>query len=136
MRQARKDWQEHHYAKAIGGFIGREWPIIAWLASFALIAIGLMQVSRLAEDVDDFSRNLQTNLVNSCRSAGDPVRRALIDVYRDEIEQAQTVDYSSFFPNIPRDELERLIQEGINRDQGVVNRLEAIPGCRARFDSE
>jgi hypothetical protein len=106
VRQAIEDWHTSK-RKAITGFLKREWPIIAWLVSFALIAVGIVQVSNFQED-------LRVATQGGCERQNE-VRQALRSQLTAEIRESQTVDYSEIFPDIPPAELDRLIMESNER---------------------
>jgi hypothetical protein len=106
VRQAIEDWHTSK-RKAITGFLKREWPIIAWLVSFTLIAIGIVQVN-------NFQENLREATQGGCERQNE-VRQALRSQLTAEIRESQTVDYSEIFPDIPPAELDRLIRESNER---------------------
>jgi hypothetical protein len=106
VRQAIEDWHTSK-RKAITGFLKREWPIIAWLVSFALIAVGIVQVSNFQED-------LRVATQGGCERQNE-VRQALRSQLTAEIQESRRVDYSEIFPDIPPAELDRLIKESNER---------------------
>jgi hypothetical protein len=107
MRQAVQDWHNGKRGRAIKGFLKREWPVIAWLVSFTLIAIGIFQVS-------NFQENLRDATVGGCERQNE-VREALRSQLTSEIRESQAVDSRKIFPNVPPEELQRLIRESNER---------------------
>jgi hypothetical protein len=106
VRQAIEDW---HISKrrAVTGFLKREWPVIAWLISFVLIAIGIAQVNNVQDQ-------LRHSAIAGCERQNE-VRQAIRSQITAEIQESRHVDYSEIFPDVPPAELYRLISEGNNR---------------------
>jgi hypothetical protein len=107
MRQAVRDWHSGKRGTAVKGFFKREWPVIAWLVSFALIAVGIAQVNNVQDKLRDSS-------VAGCERQNQ-VRQALRSQLTVEIRESQTVDYSEIFPDVPPATLNRLIEENIEQ---------------------
>jgi hypothetical protein len=103
MRQAVQDWHISK-RKAVKGFFRREWPVIAFIVCFGLIAIGIVQVQT-------FQDQLRDSAVAGCERQNE-VRRAVRAQLTSEIEQTRRVDYSQLFPTIPPTQIDRLISEG------------------------
>jgi hypothetical protein len=122
MRQAREDWRNHHYTRAIGGFVKREWPVIAWVISFVLIAYAIVEVST-------FSGDLRNGLVQSCEDNGNPLREYLRDEARSEITEARSFNYEEFFPNVPPSTLDALLREEIADAREALNTTLAPLPC-------
>jgi hypothetical protein len=106
MRQAVQDWHISK-RKAVKGFFRREWPVIAFIVCFGLIAIGIVQVQT-------FQDQLRDSAVAGCERQNE-VRQAVRAGLTSEIEQTRRIDYSQLFPTIPPTQIDRLIQEGNER---------------------
>lgn len=125
MRQARKDWREHHRVKAITGFVRREWPVLAWLISFVALAWVILQVST-------FSGDLRDGLVASCQKNGNPLRQVVRDILQTDIEQSKSLDYEQFFPNIPPAQLHALIHQENKESKRQLKTIEPLD-CAALY---
>jgi hypothetical protein len=107
MREAIRDWHSGRRGTAVKGFFKREWPVIAWLVSFALIAVGIAQVNNVQD-------KLRESAVAGCERQND-VREAIRSQITAEIQESRHVDYSEIFPDVPPAELYRLISESNDR---------------------
>lgn len=112
-----RDWHESR-TRAIRGFVKREWPVIAWAVSFALIALALYQVSQLTNKIHE-------SQIAVCEAALKPggVRYIVAEQIRFQVEQSQNFDYSKFFPNVPQDQLEQLLAAQRERSLAEIHQL-------------
>lgn len=101
MKQAKQDWRDHRYGQAVKGFIKREWPILAWLSSFVLIAFALVQTSQFSAELRDAS-------VAGCERQN-LVREATRGILEDQIKSSRQINREDVFPNIPPELYRRLI---------------------------
>jgi hypothetical protein len=126
MRQAIQDWHISK-RKAIKGFLKREWPVIAWLVSFALIAVGIVQVN-------NFQDQLRDSAVGGCERQNE-VRQAIRLQLTAEIKESQRVDYSQIFPDVPPEQLDQLIRQS---NQQTRRQRAALPDadCEALYPTD
>jgi hypothetical protein len=126
VRQAVKDWHISK-RKAVKGFFKREWPIIAFIVCFSLIAVGIFQVQ-------SFQDELRDSAVAGCERQNE-VRKAVRMQLTSEIRETRRIDYSELFPTIPPTQIDRLISEG---NEQARRQRAAIPDadCEALYPTD
>ena len=57
VRQAVRDWRDAQRKRAVYGFVQRWWHVLAFIACFAALGIGILHVQRLAEDTQQVAQD-------------------------------------------------------------------------------
>lgn len=105
-----------------------------WVVPYLLVVLTILLGLSLWQwhETSTFARDLRDGLVKSCEENGNPLREAVQDQIRHQIEQRETVDYTRFFPTIPPGELERLLEEQNEQDRKTLHRIAPI-NCAALY---
>lgn len=111
-------WIHRHRPERAGRFV---MPYLT-AAITGLLILGLIQVAQTR----DFTNDLRDGLVKSCDKNGNPLREAVRKMLREDIEQSRSPLIHRFFPQIPPDELERLIQAGIKTNEATIREIAPV----------
>lgn len=91
--------------------------------------------SQSIDELSVFSEELRDGLVENCERNGNPLRRAVTKMLRDDIEQSHSADLARFFPQIPPDELERLIARENRAKRETIGEIWPVD-CEALYPAE
>lgn len=119
VKQARQDWLDHQYARAIRGLLRREWPIIAFVIAFTVLGYTIVQIRGVAEDTTEIAAQLQQDLIEACEDSRIPLR----DYFQGEIAATRATD-PTLFPDIPPEVFSQLLEIKLHRLRGVVEVLD------------
>jgi hypothetical protein len=126
MKQAIKDWHAGRHGAAVRGFFKREWLVIAWVCSFLLIGIAIVQneqrsteIERVARETDALAEELRSSLLQSCLESRTP----LVGYFHDEIASTRALTAEQF-PGISPPDFAALQAEKIDRIKAVVVALQ------------
>ncbi len=125
----KKEWHEHKYFKATRGLLARHWPIIAWIASFILIAYSVWQVNIVADQNRDTINDTRASIIASCENSRNPLQNYFfgeIAAVKANIEQTRSSDLRNLFPTISDEQYQSLLDESIMKDQQRKVRLKKL----------
>lgn len=105
--------------------------IILFVAALAT-AVTLAVVIVVRES--GYSRALHEAQVENCEDNGNPLRKAVQQVYREEIKQSENKDLlHEFFPQISPKKLDEVIEESIDKKRLIIRRIAPID-CQKAYD--
>lgn len=76
--------------------------------------------------------SLRAGLIEGCKTNGNPLRAAVRGILEDEIAQSESADLEKFFPQIPPEELEKLIREQNEKREERIAQLQPV-NCEAQY---
>jgi hypothetical protein len=117
------DFISHHRPSNPGSFVA---PYLL-VALTILLGLTIYQVA----ETRTFSTDLRDGLVKSCEKNGNPLREAVQTILQEQIEQSERTP-RSFFPDIPPDVFDRLIEEQRERNEEIIERIEPVD-CPALY---
>lgn len=75
---------------------------------------------------------LRDGLVESCERNGNPLREAVTTLLEDQIAQTQNLDYSEFFPTVPEERLDALIEMQNDKRRALLRTIQPVD-CQALY---
>lgn len=79
-------------------------------------------------------RDIKASQIESCTKVGEPIRTSVIALLQRQIDQSKVFDYHKFFPQIPAETLDQLIQKQREENQALVDQLKSVGTCKSRFN--
>jgi hypothetical protein len=136
-------------------YLKKNWLIIAWILSFALIAAGILRVEGLAHQIRENSQDraiaVREGQIQNCEIISVPLQKASIEiikqqiaVLKQEIESNKLLspkEYEQAFPELPEHiNIKKLVQEelennkaALERDYEILDELKSFPSCKNRY---
>lgn len=115
---------------------GHNWIKVALVLLFVWTTIGFYKVeqekSNRINAVQNFSVELRNGLVASCEKNGNPLRTAVQGMLEEEIKQTNPKLLREFFPQIPPEMLERIVNKQRARKEEVIKEIAPI-NCEALY---
>jgi hypothetical protein len=136
-------------------YLKKNWLIIAWILSFALIAAGILRVEGLAHQIRENSQDraiaVREGQIQNCEIISVPLQKASIEiikqqiaVLKQEIESNQLLspkEYEQAFPELPEHvNIKELVKQelannkaALQRDKEILDELNSFPSCEERY---
>lgn len=117
--------------------------VVVLLLNGLLSAYLLSENSKRVDESTQFAQTLQTSIIESCETNGNPLREAarkfghtLENQIREELQQSAAYErsgaYEKLFPSFDPDELHKLLEQNAERGQKKIEELEeAVDGIEA-----
>jgi hypothetical protein len=110
----------------VGAFIAV--LLLAAAGTFAFLYLRSSQVN----GIEQFSTELRDGLVASCERNGNPLRDAVRKMIREQIQQSNSPAIKRYFPQIPAEELERLIRHQTEARRRTLHEIAPV-NCEALY---
>lgn len=107
--------------------------VIAFAASFVVVAvIAISNANSTAQRVAASQEQINSILTRSCQDNGNPLRMAVQQMLRDQIEQSHSAQLERFFPQIPPKQLHKLIREANQKRRQEIRTIAPVD-CEALY---
>lgn len=93
----------------VGPVKGLRIAVAAFVLSILLFGVVVVGAIYVVEVHSADANRLREGLVESCERNGNPLRKTVQDILRDQIKQSESPLLARFFPQIPKADLDRLI---------------------------
>lgn len=123
-RLIRRTWWQAHWIKVCLIFL------FLW-TSLGFFMIQDERTDRI-DDVTNFSVELRNGLVASCAKNGNPLREAVQGLLEEEIKQSDPDVIQEFFPQVPPEVLQNIIDKQIAHKEEVIEEIEPL-NCEALY---
>lgn len=103
--------------------------VVALVLSVALFVAAVGATLYLSQG---FATDLRDGLVKSCNRNGNPLREAVAKMIREQIKQSSSPEIRRYFPQIPAEELERLIRKQTKSREQTLREIAPV-NCAALY---
>jgi hypothetical protein len=104
--------------------------VVSIVVLLCVVGGTLFLLTDRSSETEAFSAELRAGLVTNCQRGGNPLRKAVQRMLREQIAQSKHIDLAKFFPQIPPAELQRLIAEQNAKRRALIRSIAPVDCTR------